>query len=78
MSTFPKIGDERFALVPDGGKVGIERSIFVEGGPSHYYDDEAKDFVTVRGEWVFVQRLGPFDTQEDATKYMLERTEAAV
>lgn len=76
MSRFPEPGDERFTLVPMGGGYDIERFIFADGGPSHFYDDESKDFVTVEGEWVYVQRFGPFADREEATKYMLTRGES--
>lgn len=71
MSALPKLGDERYTLDEQPGALWIDHKVFAEGGPSSFYDESAKDFVTVPGAWVRVRRFGPFASRDAATAHMV-------
>lgn len=73
----PAYGDQRFRLRENrkkNGRVWIDREVFTEQGQTNLYDEAAKDWVRWRGEYVFVERFGPFLDREAAKQFMLDRT----
>lgn len=72
MADIPELGDERHALDEAApGGVWVDHLVFAEGGPSSFYDEQAKDFVTVPGAWIRVRRFGPFLSRAEATTHMV-------
>lgn len=63
----PAYGHERILLVPTGsrsknGAYRLERQVFVRKGATHMWIEEAKDWVSWRGEYVPIETLGYIDT----------------
>jgi hypothetical protein len=73
----PAYGHERYRLRENrkkDGRVWIDREIFAQKGQTNLYDDAAKDWVTWQGEYVFIERFGPFVDREASKQFMLART----
>lgn len=74
----PAYGSERILLIPlRSRRHRLERQVFTDRGQTHFYDEDAKDFVSWRGEYVRVEVLGHFDSREAAREFMVERSEVS-
>jgi hypothetical protein len=76
----PAYGHERIVLLPTRSKKGahrLERQVFAERGQTHFYDEDTKDWVSWRGEYVPIETLGHFDSRDSAREFMAKRGDGA-
>lgn len=81
VSDRPEYGTEQIVLLPakrgSGGKHRIVRQIFTDTGFTTSYDHEAKDWLNWQGSWKDVETLAVVGSREEATAFMVARSEAA-
>lgn len=72
----PPYGDERLLIISTRSKKGkhrLERQVFSDAGFTHFWDDDAKDWVSWTGEYIPIEVLGHFDSPESARQFLIKR-----